>query len=117
MRIGDLSQPQPDLVLAHLRDDYYSSRHPRPQDVFLVVEVADSSLTFDRGVKARLYATAGVMEYWIVDVSAGSVECYRSPGPGGYGDVQRHDRGERLSLVAFPEVALAVEDIVGPAET
>ena len=114
VRISDLSQFQPDLLLLRRRDDYYGSGTPRAADVLLAVEVADSSLDIDRGVKARLYAAAGVAELWVVDVKAGAVESYRVPSPQGYQEVGRVGRGEDLAPIAFPDDPVPVEAIVGP---
>lgn len=73
------SEPEPDLVLAQAQPDDYASRHPGAADIALVVEIADSSLTFDRTTKASLYAAAGIPEYWIVNLVDDWVEVYREP--------------------------------------
>ncbi len=68
------SEPQPDLMLLTHRDDRYDFRHPQPQDVLLLVEVADSSLDFDRSVKLPSYAAAGIPEVWIVNLETDRIE-------------------------------------------
>jgi Uma2 family endonuclease len=75
---GDISEPQPDLLVAPLAD--YETEHPA--EAHLVIEVAESSLAYDRGTKLRLYAEQGVPEYWIVDVVARRIEVYREPSSG-----------------------------------
>ena len=107
------SEPQPDLVLLRPRGDFYAGGHPGPGDVWLVVEVADTSLTFDRTVKVPLYARAGIPEVWVVDLAGQRVEVYRRPAGGLYADVQRHERGQRLVCAAFPDLALSVDDALG----
>ena len=107
------SQPQPDVALVRRRDDFYRSKHPAPEDIFAVVEVSDSMLAFDRGPKRRMYAKAGIVEYWIVDVPAMTIEAYRDPHDIGYGAPLVAARGERVSFAAFPEVAFAVEELIG----
>jgi len=70
-------------------------------------------LDYDRWVKAGLYAAAGVPELWIVDLNFGQIEAYRSPGPDGYAEVLSLGADERLAPLAFPDVSLAVKDILG----
>ena len=113
VRLGMCSEPQPDLTLLRYRDDFYASQTPAPEDVILLVEVADSSLGYDREVKAPLYADFGIPEHWIVDVTAGVIEVYRQPHQGRYQDVRRFGRGQTISLEAFPEVTFPVESILG----
>ena len=112
--IDQRSEPQPDLILLAPRSDYYRERRPGPRDTLLVIEVADSSLQFDRTVKAPLYAAAGIQELWIVDLAHRRVEVLRSPGPTGYAETQVIGAGDGLALLAFPDVVVTLEDIVGP---
>jgi Uma2 family endonuclease len=79
IRIGQYSEPEPDIVVVKYRKDSYRTRHPRPEDVLLVIEVADSSLHFDKEVKMPLYAEAGIPEYWVVNIPEKAVEIYRMP--------------------------------------
>ena len=113
LRRYGVSEPPPDLGLLQFRSDYYAERHPRPSDVLLLIEVSDSSVAYDRSVRAALYAAAGVPELWIVDLNLRQVECRRNPGPDGYGEVQRIAADQRLAPLAFPEVALSVSEILG----
>ena len=83
--------------------------------MLLLAEIADSSVGYDRGVKAPLYAVEGIREYWILDLAGEALEVYRRPSPGGYRDVRRLRRGEEISPEAFPEVAFPVSDLLGPA--
>lgn len=103
------SVPQPDLLWVKNRD--YSRSRPTIADVLLVVEVADSSLRFDRGEKAELYAQAGVQDYWIVNVQARTIEVHRGPAAGRYGSLQTYGHGESVSLLAFPELTCPVAAI------
>ncbi len=68
IRLNNWNEPEPDVVLLRPKADFYASKHPGPEDILLIVEVSDSSLKFDLGTKARLYAETGVLEYWIVDI-------------------------------------------------
>jgi len=107
------SEPQPDLTLLRLRDDFYSTGTPTPKDVLLVVEVADSSLSYDRKVKMLLYAEAGIPESWLVDVNSKTLFVYRRPSPEGYQDVRAYRRGESVSPEAFPDVQFTVDEMLG----
>ena len=83
-------------------------------DTLLLIEVADTSLPYDRGVKLSRYAAAGVIEVWIVDIAGDAVEGYRTPALDGYRDVARVPRGGSLSPAAFPDLTLGVDEILGP---
>lgn len=111
--LSTTSLPEPDLALVKLRDDFYTSRHPQPEDILLLVEVADTSLGKDRGIKLDLYAKLGVREYWIVDVTARAVEVYREPGAEGYGSHQRLTGDAAIAPGAFPEVAVTLSELLG----
>ncbi|MCS7207332.1 MAG: Uma2 family endonuclease [Dehalococcoidia bacterium] len=113
VRLGPYSEPQPDITLLVPRPDYYASAHPGPQDVLLLIEVADTSADYERQVKVPLYARAGVREVWLVDLAAGCVEVYREPAGQGYGRVERVGRGERLTPLALPGLEVPVEAILG----
>ncbi|MGI8983922.1 MAG: Uma2 family endonuclease [Acidimicrobiales bacterium] len=112
VRLGDLSEPQPDLALLRPRNDDYAGAHPTADDVLLVVEVADSSVAYDRNVKMPLYAAHGIVEVWLVDLAAGIVEVWSEPGPVGYGNIRRVGAGRSLSPQAFPDVSVAVDDLL-----
>jgi Uma2 family endonuclease len=92
----------------------YDIAHPTPDDVLLIVEVADTSLEGDRACKLPRYAGAGIEEVWIVNVEAREVEVYRQPSGSRYADVQ-HLREGSVTLLAFPGEAIDIEDILGPA--
>jgi Uma2 family endonuclease len=107
------SEPEPDIILLGWRDDFYRHELPGPQDVALLIEVADISLRYDRHIKGPLYAEAGVRDYWIVDVVGDAVEVYREPDAGRFRHTQRVGRGATLAPLAFQDVTLAVADILG----
>jgi Uma2 family endonuclease len=113
IRLSKRSEPQPDVTLLQWRSDYYANGHPEPEDVLLLLEVADSSLTYDRDVKLPLYARAGIPEVWLVALLQQSVTLYREPGEEGYGFVKRLRCGETLSSLALPAVQMGVNDILG----
>ena len=104
------SEPQPDLLVLRRRTVSYSREHPTPEDVLLAVEVADTTVRFDRLVKARLYARSGMPEFWLLLPADGAVEVYRAPGPDGYASVTRHGPGQTVSSLAFPDISFGVTD-------
>jgi Uma2 family endonuclease len=106
------SEPQPDVMV--VPDASYWTAHP--QVAFLVVEVARSSLRHDRGVKADLYGVSDVREYWIVDHVHGVVEVYRDRVDGHWRSLHTYGRGESIAPVEFPDVQIAVDDIMPPHE-
>lgn len=114
VRIGPRSEPEPDLVVVPRRDDYYVSGHPTPPDVLLLVEIADSSLDYDRKTKARLYARAGVVDYWILNLIANEVIVHRDPVGSRYRSIQVLRPGDTIRPVSFPEVEIAISDVLWP---
>jgi Uma2 family endonuclease len=109
VRLSDFSEPQPDLALVRRREDFYRERHPLPGDVLLVVEVAVSSLRFDRDTKAPLYARHSVPELWLIDVEGRSLTRYRSPQHGVYALVDEPDPSLALEVAGLPGVALRLD--------
>ncbi|HEV3415459.1 MAG TPA: Uma2 family endonuclease [Pirellulales bacterium] len=103
------SEPQPDLVWAKPRK--YGKRHPWAEDVLLLIEVADSSLDQDREEKAKLYATAGVLDYWIVNLVDRAVEVLRDPKSGRYRSVQSFGAGAVLQPLALAKIGLSVDSL------
>jgi Uma2 family endonuclease len=79
--LGDDSEPQPDIALLKPRDDFYTKSHPTPEDVLLLIEVADSSTYYDRSIKVPLYARYRIPEVWLIDLPHKRLEVYRSPNP------------------------------------
>ncbi len=112
VHLDDGSEPMPDLALVRPRADHYRQKHPQPADVFLLVEVARTSLPFDRKAKLIAYARAGIAEYWIVNLKAKSVEVHRGPLPiGEYSQTNRHKAGSTVAPEAFPDLQIAVADL------
>jgi Uma2 family endonuclease len=109
--ISHRSVPQPDLALLQPRADDYMGSHPQASDVFLVVEVADTTLGFDARVKAPLYARCGIAEAWIVDVNERVVHVFRGPHESGYRDVVIARSGQSVECVALPGIAVGVDEL------
>jgi hypothetical protein len=110
--LADDTEPQPDLAVLRRRHDVpYREREAWAEDALLMIEVAESTLAYDRSTKMRLYAEAGIPEYWVVDCAAETVEVHRGPGPDGYRDVSQVAGAAMLTLQAFPGVELTPADI------
>jgi len=107
------SAPEPD-VLWLAPKDYYQG-HPKPEDVLLLIKVAESSLTGDTGEKADLYGEAGIADYWVVDLSDDSVEVFRDPRPSGYQSHEKRRGKDELCPLAFPEVVLSPSMLFRPS--
>lgn len=107
------SEPQPDVMLLAPREDFYAARLPEPPDVRLLVEVADSSLLYDRRTKFPLYARAGVAEAWLVDLEARRVEIHGGARESGYGDVRLPRIEETFAPAALPALTVTLRDLLG----
>lgn len=112
VRLSDEAELRPDVSLLRLRADFYAADAPRPEDVFLLIEVADTSLAYDSGEKSAAYARAGVPEVWIVNLAAGEVLVRREPAGAVYRIETTRRRGERLEVAALPGVVLAVDELL-----
>jgi Uma2 family endonuclease len=108
---SDESEPQPDLAVVRRRAVSYKEAEIVTDDVLLLIEVAESSLAHDRSTKLRLYAEAGVAEYWVIDGAAERIEVHRTPAAGSYRDVSRLAGTATVGLGAFPDVVLALAEI------
>lgn len=113
VRLSGHSELEPDVALLRLRDDLYATSHPHAADVHLLVEVSDTTLAYDRGVKLALYAKAGVAEVWVVNLPEEVIETYKRLEGGRYQDAREARRGELIALEIVPGLALRVNDILG----
>jgi Uma2 family endonuclease len=113
IQLNEHSEPEPDIALLKLRDDYYSQQLPTAKDVVLIIEVADTSVEYDRNVKLPLYARAGIAESWLANLPAEKVEVHSEPVNGIYQQVRELRRGDSISPEALPTLALKVEEILG----
>jgi len=104
----ELSEPEPDVAIVP-RVDYHVEQ---PTQALTVIEVAESSLAYDRGRKLRLYASCGVPEYWIVNLPERCVEVYREPQQSSYARCERYEPGESIRLASFSDVVLQVSDFI-----
>lgn len=109
IRLDMYSEPQPDLYLLRPVADFYTSRHAGPSDIFLIIEVADSSLEYDQDAKLLLYAQTGIPEYWISDIAGERVIAYSDLQDGTYRTVREFRRGEVLAPRLLPDCSIPIE--------
>jgi hypothetical protein len=112
VHLDDYSEPQPDLMLLKPAPDDYSTRHPGPEDVLLLIEVAASSLAYDRGTKLPAYGRAGISEVWIVNLEDETIEVYREPNLAGYASTTLLRPGDKARPLAFPDAAVDMADLL-----
>jgi len=108
LRLDDFSEPQPDLILAKPIAETYRRRHPRAEEVYLLIEVSDTSLEADQEDKLPAYGRAGVPEVWIVNLNELAVEVYREPHFTGYGSKTVRRAGDQVFPQAFPDAVVDV---------
>ena len=113
IQLDDYTEPQPDIALLVPRDDYYSTALAQPTDVVLLIEVADSSLEYDRDEKLPRYAASGIRELWIIDVAGRSIEQYSQPRDGQYRTKQTYEYDGHIGSIELPNIALDVSRIFG----
>ena len=109
VRLDLYSEPQPDLVLLRPRSDFYASRHAGPGDILLIIEIAESSMQYDRDVKAPIYAAADIPEYWLVDLNTNVLWRFSSPAEGRYRGVEQYRRGQSIAPMLLPVCKVDVD--------
>ena len=115
--LNNRSEPKPDIVLVVPSDERYLEHHPLPDDIFLVLEIAESSLTYDRDVKCPLFAQNSIRQFCLLNLQTRELEDYREPSPDGYRSKYTYTADESFSLVAFPKVSSKVSDLLPPLKT
>lgn len=111
IQLANKSQPQPDIAVLKYRNDFYEEALPMPEDILLIAEVADSSLEYDRDVKANLYAAAGIPQMWLFDVNTKIITGFSLPSEFGYKQIYRYTQGDRLSILAFDDVVFEWQEL------
>ncbi|OLE51763.1 MAG: hypothetical protein AUG51_21100 [Acidobacteria bacterium 13_1_20CM_3_53_8] len=112
IRLDDFSEPQPDVALLRWRDDFYRHAHPTPEDVLLVIEVADSTVESDRSYKIPLYAKAGITESWLVNLLEEQIELFAMPANGVYQTGRTFKRGDAAQSYTIPDLSVSVSDLL-----
>lgn len=109
LHIGEYSEPEPDIAVLKPRADFYAQQHPTPQDTLLIIEVSETTLPYDREVKLPLYAEAGIVEVWIVNLAQACVEAYTHPSGDKYLEKKQYKKD---SSVAVAGITVAVQDML-----
>lgn len=113
IHIDEHNEPEPDIALLKPREDFYEENHPTPQDILLVIEVSDPTIEYDREIKKALYAEAGIVKFWLINLKQNTIETYFSPANGTYYQMQIFERGQTLQSKNLPDLSLAVSEILG----
>ncbi len=108
VQLSNISEPLPDFAILKKRPEIYRKRQPGPADTLLLIEVADSSLSYDKNRKAAIYAAAGVVEYWIVNLRKRCLHVMRKPSKEGYGDILTLEPGDSVRALKVPELKVKV---------
>jgi Uma2 family endonuclease len=114
IQLDDFSEPEPDLSVVRGTVLDYADHHPRPSEVYLIVEVADSTLKQDCEVKDKLYAQAGIADYWVVDLKNRQLHIFRNPTPTGYTSHLILTEPNQTSPLVFPTLTLTLTSILPP---
>jgi len=112
LELGDLSEPEPDFMLLHPSSNFYYDNHPTANNVFLLVEIADSSLKFDQNQKLRLYALHNIPEYWLLNTQDCCLEVYRQPYNGLYAEKTTLRAGDKITLSQLNDISINIADIL-----
>jgi len=113
VRLNAFNEPQPDLALLRPRKDFYELRHPGPADVLLILEISDTSLQYEYDMKLRTYAASRIPEFWVLDPVGAALLVFREPSRGGYKTSLRYQDGDIVSMLAFPEIEIALSALLG----
>jgi Uma2 family endonuclease len=110
--LSDHSEPEPDIAVVRLDENRYRDRHPNPADIFLLIEIANATLTRDRSHKAKLYAQAEVPEYWVIDVNQRQAIIFRNPEGGIYQSEAVLTANDEITPIAVPELTVQLKNIL-----
>ncbi|MGK7958660.1 MAG: Uma2 family endonuclease [Crocosphaera sp.] len=111
IRLDNYSEPQPDIVLLKPRSDFYESKIPESDDIYLLIEVSDSTIKYDQEIKLPLYAESNINEVWIINLNNTTLEVYRQPQDKTYLEQQKNVKS--ISPLAFSDITLTINDIFG----
>ena len=114
LRLDEMSEPEPDVMLLKYREDYYAQETPSGDDVLLLVEVSDASLAYDKAVKLPLYARANIPEVWIVNLVDNVIEIFRAPKDDQYTDTRKAYLNDAVTAVSLPDVQFTTKELIGP---
>jgi Uma2 family endonuclease len=105
------SEPEPDIAIVRTPDSLYLERHPYPEDIYWLIEIADTTLEKDLGIKKKIYSQAGISEYWVIDLSSKTLKVFLQPTPEDY-QIQYEYQDGIVYSQAFPDVEIMVERLL-----
>ncbi|MCC3424631.1 MAG: Uma2 family endonuclease [Microcoleus sp. PH2017_01_SCD_O_A] len=112
--LDDNSEPEPDIAVVRIDPFDYATHHPTPSEVYLIIEVADSSLAYDREVKANIYARSGIVDYWVLNVNDRQLHVFREPADDGYQSEVILEETASISPLQFPAFNIAIGEMLPP---
>lgn len=112
--LNRFSEPEPDISIVKIDPLDYADHHPTPAEVYLIIEVADSSFKFDREIKSKSYASGGIRDYWVLDVINRQLHVFREPGEEGYHTEVILDENAVVSPLEFPDLQISVVQMLPP---
>ncbi len=115
--LDEFSEPEPDIVLVEMPFEKYFNSHPIPAEIYLILEISDSTLGYDRNTKGEAYARAGIRQYIVLNVPERLLEDYREPGADGFRSKQTYRAGQKFNLVAFPDISLSADEFLPTEKT
>ncbi|MGF1601438.1 MAG: Uma2 family endonuclease [Thermosynechococcaceae cyanobacterium] len=113
IQLNSYSEPEPDIVVVRPSPNFYADHHPTSTDVYLIIAIADTTIQRDLSTKADLYAEAGITDYWVVSITTQELHVFREPQPDGYQRQLILRAQQSVSLLAFPNCTITVEDCFG----
>ncbi|HEY9611374.1 Uma2 family endonuclease [Allocoleopsis sp.] len=114
IQLDNFSEPEPDIAVVRLDPLDYADHHPTPSEVYLIIEVADSSLKYDRETKAKAYAKSGIADYWVLDLIDRKLHVFRESTQEGYQSEVIFSEGASVSPLQFPDIAITLQDMLPP---
>jgi Uma2 family endonuclease len=115
IQLDDFSEPEPDVAVVRIDPLDYADHHPTPSEVYLIIEVADSSLKYDRETKAKAYARSGIADYWVLDVINRKLHMFREPIQEGYQSEVILSEEASISPLQFPTLEITLQEMLPPA--
>lgn len=115
IQLDPLSEPEPDIAIVQPRDDFYEVAHPKPDEVYWLIEIADTTIKRDLGLKADLYAAAGIKDYWVLSIATRQLHVFREPQADGYQRQTILQNQQSVAPLRFPNCSLSVNDCFGKA--
>ena len=114
VRLNDYSEPEPDIAVVIPDPLYYEDHHPTPSEIYLIIEVADTTLRTDCGIKATIYAQSGIADYWVLDVNNRQLHVFREPNQDGYQSIVVLGDDASISPLQFPDISFMVGEMLRP---